>query len=120
MDFISLAYAMGGAPQQAGGDAAAASGAGAFMQFVPLILMLVIFYFLLIRPQQKRAKEHKLMLDGLKTGDQVLTNGGIMGRIVATDGDILTLNIAKGVDINVGRGYIVGPLDSKAKEAKEK
>ena len=67
--FASVAHAMGTA------GAGQAGGADALMQFVPLIAMLAIFYFLLIRPQQKRAKQHKAMLEALKKGDQVLTTG---------------------------------------------
>lgn len=70
--FASVAHAMGTA------GAGQAGGADALMQFVPLIAMLAIFYFLLIRPQQKRAKQHKAMLEALKKGDQVLTTGGLV------------------------------------------
>ena len=78
--FASVAHAMGTA------GAGQAGGADALMQFVPLIAMLAIFYFLLIRPQQKRAKQHKAMLEALKKGDQVLTTGGLVGRVVDIDG----------------------------------
>ncbi len=75
--FESIAYAMG-ANGQAGGQ-----GAGnPLVQFAPIILMFVVFYFLLIRPQQKKAKEHRAMLSGLKRGDKVITSGGLYGRIV--------------------------------------
>ena len=83
--FASVAHAMGTA------GAGQAGGADALMQFVPLIAMLAIFYFLLIRPQQKRAKQHKAMLEALKKGDQVLTTGGLVGRVVDIDGDKVTL-----------------------------
>ena len=62
------------------------SGSG-FAQFIPLILIFVIFYFFLIRPQQKRAKEHKVMVSGLKRGDEVITSGGIVGKIEKVLGD---------------------------------
>ena len=62
------------------------SGSG-FAQFVPLILIFVIFYFFLIRPQQKKVKEHKLMVAALKRGDEVITSGGIVGRIERVLGD---------------------------------
>ena len=62
------------------------SGSG-FAQFVPLILIFVIFYFFLIRPQQKRTKEHKLMVATLKRGDEVITSGGVVGRIERVLGD---------------------------------
>jgi len=62
------------------------SGSG-FAQFVPLILIFVIFYFFLIRPQQKKVKEHKLMVTALKRGDEVITSGGIVGRVERILGD---------------------------------
>ena len=62
------------------------SGSG-FAQFIPLILIFVIFYFFLIRPQQKKVKEHKLMVGALKRGDEVITSGGIVGRIERVLGD---------------------------------
>ena len=62
------------------------SGSG-FVQFIPLILIFVIFYFFLIRPQQKKVKEHKLMVSALKRGDEVITSGGIVGKIERVLGD---------------------------------
>jgi len=62
------------------------SGSG-FAQFIPLILIFVIFYFFLIRPQQKKVKEHKLMVKALKRGDEVITSGGIVGRVERIIGD---------------------------------
>ncbi|HIU16837.1 MAG TPA: preprotein translocase subunit YajC [Candidatus Avidesulfovibrio excrementigallinarum] len=103
--FVSVAHAMGT-------TGAAGSAEGAFMQFVPLILMLVIFYFLLIRPQQKRAKQHRAMLAALKKGDQVMTSGGLLGRITAIDGDILTIDLGK-TEVNIGRGFITGLVENK-------
>lgn len=76
MFFDSIAHAMGGA---AGNGGAQGNPLGAF---VPLILMFAIFYFLLIRPQQKKAKQHKEMVENLKVGDAIVTNGGIYGTIV--------------------------------------
>ena len=111
--FASVAHAMG----QAGG--AAAGGTDALMQFVPLLAMLAIFYFLLIRPQQKRAKQHKAMLEALKKGDQILTTGGLVGRIVDIDGDILTLDLGT-TKVNLGRAYVVGQMDAHSKVKEEK
>ena len=77
------------------------SGSG-FAQFVPLILIFVIFYFFLIRPQQKRTKEHKLMVVALKRGDEVITSGGIVGTIERILGDDkLDLSISENVTIQV-------------------
>ena len=77
------------------------SGSG-FTQFIPLILIFVIFYFFLIRPQQKKVKEHKAMVQNLKRGDEVITSGGIIGRVerVFDDGR-LEMNISEGVNVEV-------------------
>lgn len=82
---------------------AGAAGAGsAFASFVPLILIFAIMYFLLIRPQQKKMKEHKAMVEALRRGDQVLTQGGIIGKVthVNEDGTVL-VEIADGVKVKV-------------------
>ena len=73
----------------------------AFMQFIPLIIIMVIFYFLLIRPQQKQAKERKAMIDALKSGDRVLTNGGITGANTGVREDELEVEIAKNVKVTI-------------------
>lgn len=78
--FSSPAYA-----QTAGG--AAPSPFAGVIQFVPIVFMVVIFYFLLIRPQQTKAKQHRLMLEALKKGDVVVTGGGLIGRVIKVDGD---------------------------------
>ena len=96
---IETAYAMGG---NFGGDAA---GIGAF---IPLILMFLIFYFLLIRPQQKRTKEHKEVLSNLKKGDMIITAGGIHGKITGLTDTIVTLEIADKVRVKVSRNQISG------------
>jgi len=82
------------------------SGSG-FAQFIPLILIFVIFYFFLIRPQQKKVKEHKLMVAGLKRGDQVITSGGIVGRIERILGDDkVELLISENVTVQVVQSTI--------------
>ena len=106
--FASVAHAMGTA------GAGQAGGADALMQFVPLIAMLAIFYFLLIRPQQKRAKQHKAMLEALKKGDQVLTTGGLVGRV----GDILSIDLGS-TTVSLGRAYVVSVMDPRSKAVKE-
>ncbi len=75
----------------------------------PLIMMVsifVIFYFLLIRPQQKKAKDHRQFLDNLKRGDKVITSGGLVGEIVTIGDQTLTLEIADKVRVEVGRAYV--------------
>jgi preprotein translocase subunit YajC len=90
-------------------DAGAAGGAGAALgSFLPLILIFAIMYFLLIRPQQKKVKELKAMIEALRKGDQVLTQGGIIGKIhrVGDDG-VLDIEIADGVKVKVMKHTIV-------------
>ena len=84
-------------------QAAGAPGAGAaFAQFVPLILIFAIMYFLLIRPQQKRAKEHRAMIEALRRGDQVVTAGGIVGKVTKVGDDgMIEVEIAEGVKVKV-------------------
>ena len=82
------------------------SGSG-FAQFIPLILIFVIFYFFLIRPQQKRAKDHKLMVASLKRGDEVVTSGGIVGKIERVLGDDkVDILISENVTIQVVQSTI--------------
>jgi preprotein translocase subunit YajC len=99
---FSVAYAMGqGAPS-------GSQGGGGLGPFVPLIAMVVIFYFLLIRPQQKKAKQHQAILDGLKRDDMVVTTGGVHGKITGLTDTIATLEIAQNVKVKVSRANIAG------------
>tara|TARA_Y100000590_G_C15166421_1_gene805604 strand:- start:237 stop:521 length:285 start_codon:yes stop_codon:yes gene_type:complete len=87
------------------------SGSG-FAQFIPLILIFVIFYFFLIRPQQKKIKEHKAMVGALKRGDDVITSGGIVGKIEKVyDDDKIDLLISDNVSIKVVRSTIQSLLN---------
>ncbi|AEI93994.1 MULTISPECIES: preprotein translocase subunit YajC [Roseobacter] len=90
----------------------------AFAQFVPLILIFAIMYFLLIRPQQKKVKEHQAMVSALRRGDQVVTQGGILGKVVKVkdDGE-LELEIAEGVKVRVIQSTIATVV-SKTEPAK--
>ena len=82
------------------------SGSG-FAQFIPLILIFVIFYFFLIRPQQKKVKEHKLMVAALKRGDEVVTSGGVIGKVERILGDDkIDLSISENVTIQVVQSTI--------------
>ena len=76
------------------------------VQLMPIILMFGIFYFLLIRPQQKRQQEHKTLLGALKDGDRIVTNGGLHGRIVKVQDDILVVEIADRVRVKVDRSAV--------------
>ncbi len=89
--FISNAYAQDAATQ------------GGFMQFLPLIVIFAVFYFMLIRPQMKRSKEHRQLVSQLGKGDEVVTNGGLLGRITEVSESFITLEIADKVQIKVQR-----------------
>jgi preprotein translocase subunit YajC len=80
-----------------------ASGTSGLVGILPMILIFVIFYFLLIRPQQKRAKEHKAMVAAIAKGDEIVTNGGALGKVVEVDDNFVTVEIAAGVNIKVQR-----------------
>ncbi len=91
-------------------DAWAQDGGGLFgggiVGFLPMILIFVIFYFLLIRPQQKRAKEHKAMVAAINKGDEIVTNGGALGKVTGVDDNFVSVEIAPGVTIQVQRTAI--------------
>jgi preprotein translocase subunit YajC len=93
-------------------QAQAAGGAPAnpLLQMLPLVLIFVVFYFLLIRPQAKRAKEHKAMVAAMGVGDEVVTNGGILGKVTETGDQFLTVEIASGVQVKVQRHTITAVL----------
>lgn len=84
----------------------AAQAGGPLGAFVPIILMFIVFYFLLIRPQQKRAREHEAMLGSLKHGDEVVTQGGMHGTIVALTDSVVTLEVAEKIRIKFDRSAI--------------
>lgn len=109
---VNMAYAMG----QGGADAGSAGG---FASFIPLILMFVIFYFLLIRPQQKKTKEHREMITNLKKGDKIITSGGIYGQITAVDDGILTVEISDKVRVKVSRPNIAAIVQSQSQPSKK-
>ena len=95
---INLAYAQ--AAQTAGGQSF-------IIQLLPLILIFVVFYFLLIRPQQKRVKQHREMVTNLKVGNQVITSGGILSKIVKVDdNNFITISISEGVNVKIKRDTI--------------
>src|SRR3954469_25412913 len=86
------------------------AGPGALMQFLPLVLIFVVFYFLLIRPQTKRAKEHREMVAALEVGAEVVTSGGILGRVTALDDQFVTVEIAAGVNVKLQRHMVTQVL----------
>jgi len=100
--FISPAYA----------QAAGAGGGDAFQAFLPLILIFIVFYFLLIRPQQKKMKQHRETLEGIRRGDKVVTGGGIIATVTKVDNETeLTVEIAKDVKVKVQRSTVSGVVN---------
>lgn len=98
--FISNAYA------QTAGTAADAGIMGNLTTFLPLVLMFVVMYFLMIRPQQKRAKEQKSMMDALAKGDEVITAGGILGKVAKVNDSYITVEVAAGTEVVVQKASI--------------
>jgi len=98
--FIGNAYAEGAAAPQGGG----------FMEFLPLVALLAVFYFLILRPQQKRAKEHKALVEALQKGDEVVTIGGIMGKVTKVSEDSAAIEIADNVIVQVQKAAIQNVL----------
>ena len=101
---LSDAWAEGPAP------AAGPAAGGGLMGFLPLVVIFVIFYFLLIRPQSKRAKEHKAMVDALAKGDEIVTGGGMLGRVSKLGDNFIGVEIANGVEIQLQRSAVVQVL----------
>ncbi|MDI1296392.1 MAG: preprotein translocase subunit YajC [bacterium] len=101
--FITPAFA-----QTAGGQAA---GAGIVMQMAPLVLIFVVFYFLLIRPQQKRMKEHKAKITAVKKGDQVVTGGGLVGKVVRVDEVYADIELAPGMKVKAVKATLTDVID---------
>ena len=99
--FISNAYADGAAAAPQGGD---------LMQFLPLVALLAVFYFLILRPQQKRVKEQKAMIEALQKGDEVATVGGVLGKVVKVSEDNVAIEIADNVVIQVQKAAVQNVL----------
>ena len=92
--FISYAYAADAVPTD-------------FMSFLPFIIIFVLFYFMLIRPQMKQAKAHKLMIDSLKKDDEIVTNGGLLGKVVKIKDQFVTIEIAAGTQIHIQKQSVI-------------
>lgn len=101
--FISEAFAQA-AP------AAAAGGESSLLTMLPLVLMFVVLYFVMIRPQMKRQKEHKSMVDALAKGDEVVTAGGVLGKVAKIGDTYLHVEVASGVELQVQRSAVVQVL----------
>lgn len=102
-----IAYAANAAPQ------------GGIAPFIPFVLIIVIFYFLLIRPQQKKAKEHQTFLANLQKGNAIVTSGGLHGKITGLTDTTVTLEIADNVRVKVSRPHILGSISAVTAEAEK-
>ncbi|MCW8825846.1 MAG: preprotein translocase subunit YajC [Gammaproteobacteria bacterium] len=100
--FISDAFAEGAA--------AAQQQPGMLEALLPFIVLFIVFYFLLIRPQQKRAKEHKAMTEGLQKGEEVITTGGILGKVTSVDDEYVKVELNEGVEILMQRQAVASVL----------
>ncbi|CAN5588864.1 preprotein translocase subunit YajC [soil metagenome] len=109
--FITPAFA-----QTAAGASSNSTGA-MIAQFAPLVLIFVVFYFLLIRPQQKRMKEHKVKLEAVKKGDQVITGGGLVGKVVRVDEVYVDVELAQGVKVKAVKSTLTDVLAPGAQPA---
>ncbi|CAN1521250.1 YajC Preprotein translocase subunit YajC [Methylophilaceae bacterium] len=95
--FISYAHAADAVPTD-------------LMSFLPFIIIFVLFYFMLIRPQMKQAKAHKLMIDSLKKDDEIVTNGGVLGKVVKIKDQYVTIEIAAGTQIHIQKQSVITVL----------
>ncbi len=92
---------------------AAAQPPSMWKQLIPLILIFIIFYFLLIRPQQKRQKEHNALLAAIKRGDEIMSGGGIIGKVTKVENDKLSVEISKGVIVTIIRSQVADVVKKK-------
>lgn len=102
-----MEFFIGSAHAQAAG---APPAGGGLITFLPLVLMLVVLYFLMIRPQQKRLKEHRAMVAALKKGDEVVTNGGLGGTVTKVGEAYMSLRVAENVEVNVQKNAVAALL----------
>jgi len=96
--FIASAYAQDAAPQ------------GGLLSFLPLIVIFVVFYFLLIRPQMKRAKEHRALVSALAVGDEVVTNGGLLGKVTHVGDSFVTVEVADNVKVKLQKHAVASVM----------
>lgn len=112
--FITPAFAQTPASAPEGNTAAAL-----FAQFAPLILIFGVFYFLLIRPQQRRAKEHKARIDAVKKGDQVVTGGGLVGKVVRVDDTYVDVELGQGMKVKAVKSTLTDVVAPGASPAND-
>ena len=103
--FISSAFAQTAPAAAAGGDMQSS-----IMSMLPLVLMFVVLYFVMIRPQMKKQKEHKAMIDALSKGDEIATSGGMLGKVTKLGDSYVSLEVATGVEIQIQRSAVVQVL----------
>ena len=103
--FISSAFAQTAPAAAAGGDMQSS-----LMSMLPLVLMFVVLYFVMIRPQMKKQKEHRAMIDALAKGDEIATAGGLLGKVTKLGEGYLSLEIANGVEVQLQRSAVVQVL----------
>ena len=99
--------------------AAASPGASFFVQTIPLVLIFIIFWFLLIRPQQKRMKEHQAQIQAVKKGDRVVTGGGLIGKVTKVGDSEVEVELAQGVRVQVVKSTLSQIVDPTAKPAND-
>ena len=107
MDYFLISL-LAQAEGKGGGSQVPGCGGGGLQQFALMALMFVVFYFLLIRPQQKKAKEHQNMLKNLKRGDRIITNGGLLGVITGLTDRYITLELAEKIRVRMLRSHVLG------------
>lgn len=105
--FISPAFAQAAAS----GTGSAGGSASIIANILPLVLIFVVFYFLLIRPQQKRMKDHKAKIDAVKKNDQVVTGGGLVGKVVRVDDLYVDVELAPGMKVKAVKGTLTDVID---------
>ena len=103
--FISNAYAQAAPAAAAGGDMSSS-----LMSMLPLVLMFVVLYFIMIRPQMKKQKEHRAMIDALAKGDEIVTAGGLLGRVTKVAESFVSLEVSSGVEVQCQRSAVVQVL----------
>ena len=103
--FISSAFAQTAPAAAAGGDMQSS-----LMSMLPLVLMFVVLYFVMIRPQMRKQKEHRTMIEALAKGDEIVTSGGLLGKVTKMGDSYLSLEVANGVELQVQRSAVVQVL----------
>jgi preprotein translocase subunit YajC len=110
---ITPAYA------QAAGSAGSGGSAAFMIQILPLLLIFVVFYFLIIRPQNKRMKDHRAKIEAVKKGDQVVTGGGLIGKVVKVEDSVVEVELGQGIKVRALKSTLTDIVDPTAKPAND-